>query len=87
MKCVKCNSENVQVQSITKKNNFTGAFVLVFLGFGLMFFGLLGAIAGLIIGLIVGLIVSSIVGDFQETICVCQDCGHSFNPNKVKKKK
>ena len=82
MKCTKCNSENVQVQVTTEKNNFTGAFTVMFLGFGLMFFGILGAIIGSIIGVTIGFVVSTMVGDFRGTICVCQDCGHSFKPDR-----
>ena len=78
MKCVKCSSENVQVQVVKKKNNVTGAIVLMLLGIGLMFLGIIGAVIGAILGLVIGGIVNSIMGEIQETVAVCQDCGHTF---------
>ena len=78
MKCVKCSSENVQVQVVTKKNKITGAIVLMLLGFGLMFLGIVGAVLGALLGWIIGMIVKGLMGELQETVAVCQDCGHTF---------
>ena len=85
MKCTKCNSENVQVQVIVKKNTIMAGFVFLFLGIGLMIFGILGGIVGLIVGMIVGAIVKCLMGDIKETVAVCQDCGKSFTPKVTAK--
>lgn len=82
MKCMKCNSENVQAQVITKKNPIKTAVVLLLSGLGLMFLGIVGGILGAILGLIIGSIIKGIIGDIQETVFICQDCGNTFKPNK-----
>ena len=84
MKCSKCNSEKVQAQVITKKNTIMGGMVLLLAGLGLMFLGIVGGIIGAVLGLIVGGIIKGIMGDIQETVFFCQDCGHTFSPGKTK---
>ena len=88
MKCEKCNSENVQAQVITKKNTITTGIVLLLGGLGLMFLGIVGGVIGVLIGLPIGAIVKGLMGDIQETVFVCQECGNTFKPKdfKVKKK-
>lgn len=85
MKCPKCNSENVQVQSKEYKPKFIGAIILVCGGIGLMFFGI-GAIVGVVLGAIIGVIVDSAVPQTFRSVIVCQDCGYvsqPFTPQKL----
>lgn len=56
MKCAKCNSENVQIQSKEYKPKFTAPILLVFIGFGLV-----GVIGGAIIGLIISVILNAVL--------------------------
>ena len=82
MKCCECGSERVHGQVITKKNPIVIGFVLALGGFGMMFLGIVGGIIGAVLGLIIGGIIKGIMGDLQETVFVCQDCGYTFSPNK-----
>ena len=84
MKCPKCNSENVQVQSKEYKPKFIGGIILVCGGIGLMFFGI-GAIIGVIIGAIIGAIVDSMVQPALQSVIVCQECGYVSQPFNLKK--
>lgn len=84
MKCMRCNSENVQAQVITKKNPINTGVVLMMGGFGLMFLGIVGGILGAILGLIIGSIIKGIMGDIQETVFVCQECGNTFSTDNFK---
>lgn len=89
MKCPKCHSENVQVQA--KRVKFPmGALLLTFGGFGLMFFGIIGALCGIVLGLIIGAIIKGLTPTAYESIVICQECGFVGKPNheipdKVKK--
>lgn len=74
MKCPKCNSENVQVQSKEYKPKFTVPILLTFGGFGLML-GPLGLIIGVIVGGIVAAIVKSMLPQTYQPVVVCQQCG------------
>lgn len=74
MKCPKCNSENVQVQSQEYKPKLTLPIVMVCGGFGLMFFGI-GAIVGVIVGLIIAAIVNAVIPQTYRPVMVCQQCG------------
>ena len=82
MKCPKCNSENVQIQVKEIKPNTTGACCLAFGGFGLMFFGIIGAIIGLVIGVVVGIVLDSVMSNTYQSVMVCQDCGYVLQPTK-----
>ena len=82
MKCMKCNSENVRAQVVTKKNPIMLGMMLGLGGLGLICLSIVGLIIGVILGLIVGAIIKAIMGDIQETVFVCQTCGNRFSPNK-----
>ena len=84
MKCTKCSSENVQAQVVVKKNPIVTAMLLLFGGLGLMFLGIIGGIIGVILGAIIGGIVKGIMGDMQETVFICLECGHSFSTGRIK---
>lgn len=75
MKCPKCNSENVQVQSKEYKPKITVPILLICGGFGLMFLGIVGLIVGLILGAIVAAIAHSVVPQSYRPVVVCQQCG------------
>nr|DAM55903.1 MAG TPA: Protein of unknown function (DUF2846) [Caudoviricetes sp.] len=77
MKCPKCGSENVQIQSREYKPKLTGPILLVFIGFGTMFLGIAGAIAGALLGLIVSAIVKAVIPQAYQSVLTCQDCGYS----------
>lgn len=77
MKCAKCNSGNVQIQSKEYKPKFTAPILLVFIGFGMMFFGLVGVIGGAIIGLIISVILNAVLPQAYQSVLVCQDCGYT----------
>lgn len=77
MKCAKCNSENVQIQSKEYKPKFTAPILLVFIGFGMMFFGLVGVIGGAIIGLIISVILNAVLPQAYQSVLVCQNCGYT----------
>ena len=80
MKCPKCNSDNVNIQS--KAHKIKGIIIgpcLIGAGIGLMFFGI-GAILGAIIGLIIGLIINASLPTTYESIMVCQNCGYVSQP-------
>lgn len=77
MKCPKCGSENVQIQSREYKPKLTAPILLIFIGFGTMFLGIAGAIAGAILGLIVSAIVKAVIPQAYQSVLVCQDCGHA----------
>lgn len=79
MKCPKCNSENVQVQSKEYKPKLTVPIIMVCGGFGLMFFGI-GVIPGVIIGAIIAAIVNSTLPQTYRSVMVCQDCGYVSQP-------
>ena len=79
MKCPKCNSENVQVQSKEYKPKLTVPIILVCGGIGLMFFGV-GAIIGVIIGAIIAAIVNSVIPQTYQSVMVCQNCGYVSQP-------
>ncbi len=75
MKCPKCSSENVHLQS--KKN--TGKIILGIAlglgGIGLMVFSIFGLLIGGALGAIIGLIISAVKPKYQS-IMVCQTCGY-----------
>lgn len=75
MKCPKCNSENVQIQSKEYKPKFTIGLLLMGVGFGGVFGGIVGNIIGLLIGLIVAAIVKAVIPKTYQPIMVCQQCG------------
>lgn len=75
MKCPKCNSENVQVQSKEYKPKFTVPILMVCCGFGGLFLGIGGTIGGLIVGAIIAAIVNSILPQTYQPVLVCQSCG------------
>ena len=87
MKCEKCGSENVQVQVITKKNPIVTGTTLTLGGLGLMFLGVVGVVIGVVLGLVIGAIIKGFMGDIQETVFVCQSCGHTFSLGKNKRAK
>lgn len=75
MKCPKCNSENVQIQSKEYKPKFTVPILLVGAGFGTMFLGIIGTILGVIFGAIVAAIVHAVTPQSYQAVMVCQQCG------------
>lgn len=75
MKCPKCNSENVQVQSKEYKPKFTVPILMVGAGLGLMLAGPVGLIMGLILGVIVAAIVHAVLPQTYQPVVVCQQCG------------
>lgn len=77
MKCPKCGSENVQIQSREYRPELTGPILLVFIGFGTMFLGIAGAIAGALLGLIASAIVKAVIPQAYQSVLACQDCGYS----------
>ena len=79
MKCPKCNSENVQVQSKEYKPKLTVPIIMICGGIGLMFFGV-GAIVGVIVGAIIAAIVNSVIPQTHQSVMVCQDCGYVSKP-------
>lgn len=83
MKCPKCNSENVQVQSKEYKPKFTVPILLTAGGFGLVFLGPVGLIIGLIVGGIVAAIVNSTLPQTYRPVVVCQQCGFVGTPTAV----
>ena len=76
MKCPKCNSENVQVQSKESKPKFTVPIMMICAGIGLMILGIIGLICGAVIGAIVAAIVNSMLPQTYESVICCQDCGN-----------
>ncbi len=78
MKCPKCNSENVKLESKVKKNPMLIGCLLSLGGIGMMFFGIIGALIGALIGLIIGAIVKGLMKTQYETVGICQDCGNSW---------
>lgn len=78
MKCFRCHSENVQLQTKPAKSVPLIGFVLILGGLGLMFFSIIGLILGALFGLIVGAIVRAAVSQPDDTIAVCQNCGNSW---------
>lgn len=83
MKCPKCNSENVQVQSKEYKPKFTVPILMVGGGFGLMFLGPIGLIGGLILGAVIAAIVHSVVPQSYRPVVVCQQCGYVGTPTTI----
>jgi hypothetical protein len=75
MKCPKCNSENVQVQSKEYKPKLTVPILMVGGGFGLVFGGIGGCVLGLIIGAVVAGVVHSVIPQTYQSVLVCQQCG------------
>ncbi len=82
MKCQRCNSENVQMQSRPGKSVPIIGFVLAFAGLGLMIFSIIGFVAGALFGCLIGAIVKAILPKKYETVAVCQNCGYTSKPIK-----
>ena len=79
MKCPKCNSENVQIQSKEYKPKLTVPIIMICGGIGLMFFGI-GVIVGVIVGAIIAAIVNSVLPQTYQSVMVCQNCGYVSQP-------
>lgn len=79
MKCVKCGSENVIIESKKAKNSIMIGCVLTLGGIGLMIFGIIGIVIGVVLGFIIGVIVKSLAKEVYESWGVCQDCGKTWN--------
>lgn len=75
MKCPKCNSENVQMQSKEHKLKLTVPIFMVGGGFGLFFGGFMGGFIGIIISAVVAGIVYTIAPTTYQSVPVCQECG------------
>ncbi len=80
MKCPRCNSENIQMQTQKRKETPMIAFVLPFVGLGLMLFGFVGLIIGACLGGLIGGFAKADAGNRYETVAVCQDCGFTSGP-------
>ena len=83
MKCPRCQSENVQVQSKEYKPKLTVPILMVGAGFGLVFGGLIGAVIGLVIGGVVAAIVHAVTPQTYRPVVVCQQCGFIGNGTTV----
>ena len=75
MKCPKCNSENVQIQSKEYKPKITLPCCLTVGGLGLVFLGVLGLIIGVLLGLLISAILYAIIPTGYQAVMVCQQCG------------
>ena len=80
MKCSRCNSENIQMQTQKGKGMPTIAFVMIFGGFGLMFLGIIGLVIGAFLGGLIGGFAKAGASNRYETVAVCQDCGFTSGP-------
>lgn len=93
MKCARCNSTNIRMQSRVKDGNgivlgcvmfggglglFLGGIIGVFTG--LIFLGIISAAFCAIPSLIIGLIIKAAMPTPTETIAVCQSCGYTSKP-------
>ena len=80
MKCPRCNSENMQMQSRPGKGLSLIWFALTFGGFGLMFLSIVGLVLGALLGCIIGAIVKATLPKHNETVAICQNCGYTSGP-------
>lgn len=55
-------------------------FALAFGGFGLMFLSIIGLVLGALLGFVIGAIVNAALPKHNETVAVCQNCGHTSEP-------
>ena len=80
MKCPRCNSESIQMQSRPGKGLSLVWFALGFGGLGLMFLSVIGLLLGALLGCIVGAIAKAALPKNNETVAVCQSCGYTSEP-------
>lgn len=80
MKCPRCNSENIQMQTREGKGLSIILFALMFGGFGLMFLSVVGLVLGALLGLVIGAIIKAALPKHNETVAVCQSCGYTSEP-------
>lgn len=81
MKCPRCNSENVQMQSKISKAKLTLPICLVCGGLGLIFLSVIGLIVGVLVGLLISVIIKSLLPTGYVSVMVCQDCGYVAKPS------
>ena len=80
MKCPRCNSENIQMQTREGKGLSFVLFALIFGGIGLMFLSVVGLVLGALLGCVIGAIVKAALPKHNETVAVCQGCGYTSEP-------
>jgi len=78
MRCPKCYSENITFEVKRSTLPVIPGCMLMCFGFGLMMFGIAGAVIGLLIGLVLGLIAYACTSGRYDTICICKDCGNNW---------
>lgn len=80
MKCPRCNSENIQMQTREGKGLSLVLFALIFGGIGLMILSIVGLVLGALLGCLVGAVVKAALPKHNETVAVCQACGYTSEP-------
>ena len=75
MKCPRCNSENVRIESKEYKPKITLASCLTGAGFGLFFAGPIGLIVGALLGLLIAGLLHAVIPTAYHSVKVCQSCG------------
>lgn len=80
MKCPRCNSDNIQMQSRPGKGLPLVLFAITFGGFGLMFLSVIGLVLGALLGCVIGAIVKAALPKHNETVAICQSCGYTSEP-------